>query len=298
MSKANRQQPERPADTVNDCPVPNGILLVIGGHENKQDQAERKVQEALGNPREILETFIRLTGKEAPVIEVVTTASSVGDEYFRDYKEAFTSLGVKQVGHIHHESRSEVPDDQLIARVQAADGIFFSGGNQLKLTSIYGGTAFLTAIKQRYIHERLVLAGTSAGAMAFSTPMIYAGSKSVQQLVGEIRITTGLEFLKDVCIDTHFVERGRFVRMAQVVASNPTCIGIGIEEDAALIVRNGTQAEVIGSGVVIIIEGFGITDSNILDFGSGDRVFIRDLNIQILARGNQYQIPRNNPPHI
>jgi cyanophycinase len=285
-------------DKISTCPVPNGILLVIGGHENKDGKAEKKVQERDGNPRIILETFIALTEKEAPVIEVVTSAGSEGAESFKDYKKAFSELGVEQVGHIHHDKRAEALGQDVLERISQADGVFFSGGDQLKLTSLYGGTPFLLGLKQRYIDERLVLAGTSAGAMAFSTPMIYAGNKAVQQIAGEVKITTGLEFLKDVCIDTHFVDRGRFVRMAQVIATNPTCIGLGVEEDTALVVRNGTETEVIGSGTVIVIEGFGITDSNILDFGKDEKLFIHDLNVKILAKGSRYNIPQNNPPHL
>jgi len=284
-------------DQKNTCPVPNGVLLVIGGHENKDGKAEKEVQEG-GHPREVLETFIRLTGKEAPVIEVITTASSEGQASFEDYKKVFDELGVKQIGHIHHGKRSEALRQDLLERISQADAVFFSGGDQLKLTSIYGGTQFLLRLKQRYIYDGLVLAGTSAGAMAFSTPMIYAGSKAAQQIAGEVRITTGLEFLKDVCIDTHFVDRGRFVRMAQVIATNPTSIGLGVEEDTALVVRNGIETEVIGSGIVIVIEGFRITDSNILNFGEDDKIAIDDLNVKLLAKGSRYTIPQHNPPHL
>jgi cyanophycinase len=285
-------------EQTNNCPVPNGILVIVGGHENKDGKAENKVQECNDSPREILEKFVNLAGGEECVIEVVTTASSEGDDSFNDYLKAFSELGVKQIGHIHHDGRSGALNDDLVERVNKADGIYFSGGDQLKLTSIYGGTKFLYQIKQRYIHQKLVLGGTSAGAMAMSTPMIYAGSKDVQQIAGEVKITTGLEFLKDVCIDTHFVDRGRFVRMAQVIATNPTCIGIGIEEDTAIIVKNGREAEVIGSGIVIVVEGFRINESNILDFGNDDRIQIQDLNVKLLAKGNRYNIPQNNPPHI
>jgi len=285
-------------EQLNSCPVPNGTLIIIGGHENKDGKAEKKVQEGDSKPREILEKFMSLAGGENCVIEVVTTASSDGDDSFNDYLKAFTELGVNQIGHIHHDQRSEALNEEIIERVNKADGIFFSGGDQLKLTSIYGGTKFLYQIKQRYIHQKLILAGTSAGAMAMSTPMIFAGSKEVQQIAGEIKITTGLEFLKDVCIDTHFVDRGRFVRMAQVIATNPTCIGIGIEEDTAIIVKNGREAEIIGSGVVIVVEGFRIKESNVVDFGSDDRIHIQDLNVKVLAKGSTYNIPQINPPHL
>src|SRR4051812_41397010 len=124
--------------------------------------------------------------------------------------------------------------------------------------------------------------------MAMSTPMIYAGNSEVQELGGMIKVTTGLEFLKDVCIDTHFVHRGRFVRMAQVVVTNPNCIGIGIEEDTAIIVCNGLDVEVVGTGTLIIIEGFEITEANIEEFTSNVPVKMRDLKMHILSDGEKY----------
>src|SRR5215208_3374581 len=146
-----------------------------------------------------------------------------------------------------------------------------------------GGTEFLTELKQRYFSHPIVIAGTSAGAMALSTPMIYAGNEEVQEIAGKIKVTLGLEFLKDVCIDTHFVHRGRFVRMAQVVVTNPTCIGIGIEADTAIIVRNGLEVQVVGTGLVIVIEGFHIAETNIDDFTSKKPVTIRDLRVHMLS---------------
>jgi cyanophycinase len=119
----------------------------------------------------------------------------------------------------------------------------------------------------------------------------------VQELGGEIKIAVGLEFLKDVCIDTHFVHRGRFVRMAQVVATNPTCIGIGIEENTAIIVRNGQEAEVIGTGLVIVLEGFDVTETSVEDFAKNKPFSIRNLCTHLLSSGNKYKIQQVNPPH-
>lgn len=283
---------------VSDCPVPKGILLVIGGSEAKSESPEKEVQKNSDDTLEILKTFIKLTEKESPVVEVITSGSGEGAESFADYESVFRELGVSKIGHFHHNSREEVLNDNWRKRVEQADAIFFSGGDQLKLTSRYGGTDFLVRLKERYVSERLILGGTSAGAMALSTPMIYAGNKDVQQITGEIRITTGLEFLKDVCIDTHFVDRGRFVRMAQVIATNPTCIGIGIEEDTAIVVRNGLDTEVIGSGIVVVINGFDILDSNVTDFGPDQKIFIKDLTVKLLARGYKYRLPEKNPRHV
>ncbi|RYZ26595.1 MAG: cyanophycinase [Chitinophagaceae bacterium] len=287
----------------NSCPVPKGILVVIGGAEEKllkQDEEGKddKMQEEEHEEQEVLKAFVGLMSrKESPLIEVVTTSSGDPEGSFNDYKKTFAGLGIRRVHQIHHNSRGEVLDDNLAKRVDEADAFFFTGGDQLKLTSIYGGTSFLTGLKNRYITDRVIIAGTSAGAMALSTPMIYAGNKDVQQIGGEIKITTGLEFLKDVCVDTHFVDRSRFVRMAQVVETNPTCIGLGIEENTAVIVRNGSDAEVIGGGMVIVIDGFHIRDTNIEEFTEKKIMSVRDLKVHILGKGQHYQIPQCNPPH-
>ncbi|WP_207429644.1 cyanophycinase [Pedobacter sp. SYSU D00535] len=285
---------------VNECPVPNGILVAIGGKENRGETPEKEVQQDNLQPLEVLGTFISAIKKENPKLEVVTTASSEGDALFEEYVNAFSTLNVTQIGRIHHEQREDVLKDEaaLVDRIREADAVFFTGGDQLRLTTIYGGTLFLMEIKQRYIREHFVIGGTSAGAMAMSTPMIYAGNKDVQQISGEIKITTGLEFLKDVCIDTHFVDRGRFVRMAQVIATNPTCIGIGIEEDTAIVIKNGIEGQVCGSGIVIIIDGHRISKSNVLDFGTGASISIRGLQVDLLSRGDRFVIPQTNPPHI
>src|ERR1700755_1510998 len=170
---------------VNTCPEPTGALLIIGGKEDKGEEVKQKQEEQKkarekkddaekDGRSEILKTFIQLTGKEDPAIEIITTASSEGDEIFKTYKEVFEELKITSIGHIHHALRKEVVEDKgLVGRVNKADAFFFTGGDQLVLTSLYGGSDFLTRLKERYIEEPIVVAGTSAGAMGMSTPMIY-----------------------------------------------------------------------------------------------------------------------------
>src|SRR3954464_11609499 len=167
-----------PQSNGNQCPVPSGILLIIGGAENKgEDEAKKKQTPSDFERLQVLTTFVKLTEKEDPSIEVITSASSQGVESFEDYRKAFDELKISYVGHIHHNSRNEVLNDAaVIERIERADAVFFAGGDQLKYTFNYGGTPFLTRLKERYIHEKVVIAGTSAGAMVLSTPMIYAGN--------------------------------------------------------------------------------------------------------------------------
>jgi cyanophycinase len=278
--------------------VPKGKLLVIGGKEDKGNHGDHPDNKEIKVRPEVLQTFIDLMPQKKKVIEVITSASREDvEDTFETYRKIFSQCGVTDIHHIHHSNRSEILQDDLIERLDRATGIFMAGGDQLLLTSIYGGTPFLTKLKQKYINENFVVAGTSAGAMAMSTPMIYAGSKQVEQLSGEVKVTTGLEFLKDVCIDTHFVNRGRFVRMAQVIATNPGCLGFGVEEDTAMIITNGVEAEVIGSGVVIIMEGFEISNTNLSNSNLKATISIRDIKVHILGKGDKYIIKQTNPPH-
>jgi len=260
----------------NSCPVPNGTLLVIGGKEDKDGQKSEKQHPQSYVPEEVLKSFITLIGKKNPNVYIITSGSAEGEQQFAEYKKTFADYGTMHLAHLHHDLRQNVTAQNLDDVVKNADAIFFTGGDQLKLTSLYGGTEFLAQLKNKYIFEKLVIAGTSAGAMALSTPMIYAGNNEKQQIAGAIKITVGLEFLKDVCVDTHFIDRGRFIRLAQVIGTNPTCIGIGIEEDSAIIVRNGKEVEVIGSGLVTVIEGTNMSQANISSFSENLLVSIRD----------------------
>lgn len=283
---------------VNTCPKPTGTLLIIGGKEGKDGEDPKHHDKPDDyDPMAILKAFAGLIKDKEAAVEVVTTGSTLGKETFAEYKKNFHELGLRKINHVHHRTRKELLEDDLSARLKKCAAVFFAGGDQLTLTAIYGGSPFLSIVKERYIYDKLIIAGTSAGAMALSTPMIYAGRKEIEQLGGEIKVTTGLEFLKDVCVDTHFVHRGRFVRMAQVLASNPTCIGMGIDEDTAMIIRNGTEAEVLGSGVIIVIEAFQMAYSNIDEAGNKQPISIRDLKVHLLGRGDKYEIPQMNPPH-
>ncbi|HEY8971517.1 MAG TPA: cyanophycinase [Puia sp.] len=286
-------------DTSQECPTPNGILVIIGGKEDKGGGAapgREKPDGLVGD--QILKEFVRLISKDHAVIEVVTSGSDEGPATFAEYRKVFQDLGQQHIGHIHHNSRDEIlKDNSILERIEKLDALFIAGGDQLELTAMYGGTQFLTRLKQRYIREHIIIAGTSAGAMALSTPMIYAGNEEVQQVSGEIKVTTGFEFLKDVCVDTHFVHRSRFVRLAQVIATNPGCIGLGIEEDTAVVIRNGVEAAIVGSGTIFRIEGFNIGQANMQNFMDKKPFSVRNLSVDILASGDKFTIPQKNPAH-
>jgi cyanophycinase len=166
----------------------------------------------------------------------------------------------------------------------------FSGGNQLRLSSIFGGTQFLDILKQRYHEEHFVIGGTSAGAMAMSNTMIYEGSADKAHLKGEVKITTGLGFVQNVIIDSHFDKRGRFNRLAQAVAANPGAIGVGIGEDTGVVVTDGHHLKTIGSGTVIIIDGRNIDYNNIADIRIGQPISVENIIVHIMSSGDVYNL--------
>ena len=166
--------------------------------------------------------------------------------------------------------------------------MLFSGGNQMRLSATFGGTDFIKIVHRRYQEEKFVIAGTSAGAMAMSTTMIYEGNATRAHLKGEVKISTGLGFLNGVIIDSHFEKRGRFGRLSQAVATNPSSIGIGLGEDTGMLITEGNLMEAIGSGLVIIIDGHNIRHSNIADIPEGNPISIENLVVHFCEKGNGY----------
>jgi cyanophycinase len=161
----------------------------------------------------------------------------------------------------------------------------------MRLTSTFGGTEILDIIQHRYQNEAgFLVAGTSAGAMAMSNTMIYEGNASRAHLKGEVRITTGLGFMDDVIFDSHFEKRGRFGRLAQAIAANPSCIGVGLGEDAGMLITDGNRMEAIGSGLVMILDGHEIRYSNIADIPDGNPISLENLQVHFCEKGNGYLV--------
>jgi cyanophycinase len=272
--------------------LPKGKLISVGGAEDKGTDLEQGFIERnrlnffeLG----ILKRLVDEVGGTDKRIEVITTASSIPVEVGENYLSAFGKIGCTNVGIMDIRKREDVLNSEYITRVKVADGIMFSGGDQLKLTSIFGGSEIYDVLHHRYFNEAtFVIAGTSAGAMAMSNTMIYQGKSELAHLKGEVKITTGLAFIGNVIIDSHFDKRGRFNRLAQAVASNPQCTGIGLGEDTGVIVTHGNHLEVVGSGAVVIVDGKDIRHSNITDVGMGEPIAVENLRVNILVRGNQY----------
>lgn len=270
-----------------------GKLVIIGGAVNKGSFSEldfdQNVEKNLNFfERGILRKIIdesRL--KEDSVIEIITTASQIPQIVGSEYKKAFEYLGVKTVNVLDIQNREQANSDAIVARANAADVVMFTGGDQLRLTSILGGTRFHDAILIKYLETDFLYAGTSAGAAAASENMIYQGSSGEALLKGEIKTTQGLGFINDVIIDTHFVQRGRIGRLFQAVVSNPRTLGIGLGEDTGLFIDKNVMTAV-GSGLVILVDGRFIKDTNLTKIQLGEPISIENLVVNVLSRNDEY----------
>ena len=269
-----------------------GKLIAIGGAEDKGTDLEiGKIQRNNLNFFElgILSRIVDEAGGPLSRIEVITTASTIPYEVGDNYLNAFGKIGCTNIGVMHIRNRADVINPEFLQRIATCNGVMFSGGNQLRLSSTFGGTAFLQTILDRYENESsFVVAGTSAGAMAMSNTMIYEGNATRAHLKGEVKITTGLGFMHNVIFDSHFEKRGRFARLAQAVAANPSCIGIGLGEDTGMIITGGNKMEGIGSGLVMIVDGHDILHSNIADIPDGNPISIENLKVHFCEHGNGY----------
>ncbi|MEZ5047524.1 MAG: cyanophycinase [Chitinophagaceae bacterium] len=273
--------------------IPKGILIPIGGAEDKGSDLEVGIinRNNLNFFEEGILKRIVVESKhhDKSRIEVITTASTIPIEVGENYIQAYKKLNCNNVGLLHIRNREDVLNEEYIERVKQADVIMFSGGNQMRLTTIFGGTTILSILHDRYLHEDgFIIAGTSAGAMAMSNTMIYEGNAANAHLKGAVKVTTGLAFMKDVIFDSHFVKRGRFSRLAQAVAANPSCIGIGLGEDTGLFIKDGNCMEAIGSGMIIIIDGHQIRHTNIADLNDGKSISVEHIIVHFLAKADKY----------
>lgn len=273
--------------------IPKGKLIAIGGAEDKGTDLEvGEIHRDNLNFFElgILRRIAEEAGGSNARIEVVTTASTIPYEVGENYLNAFGKIGCTNIGLMNIRSRDTVNDSDYMKRIRKCDCVMFSGGNQMRLTAVFGGTEFLKIITRRYMEENFVAAGTSAGAMAMSSTMIYEGNATRAHLKGEVKTTAGIGFIDSVIFDSHFEKRGRFGRLAQVVSANPRCIGIGLGEDTGMLITQGNRMEAIGSGLVIIIDGHEIGHTNIADIPEGNPLSVENLKVHFCARGNGYLI--------
>ncbi|MDQ2720854.1 MAG: cyanophycinase [Bacteroidota bacterium] len=272
--------------------IPRGKLFAIGGAEDKGVDLEKGVMLRsnlnffeLG----ILRRIVDEAGGPSIRMEVITTASMIPNEVGENYLNAFGKIGCTNVGLMPIRNRADAMQGEYLKRIKNCDAIMFSGGNQLRLSATFGGTEFLEIALNRYNEEEnFVVAGTSAGAMAMSNTMIYEGNATTAHLKSEVKITTGLGFMDDVIFDSHFEKRGRFGRLAQAIATNPSAVGIGLGEDTGMFIKDGNSMEAIGSGLVMIIDGHDIGHSNIADIPDGNPISVENIKVHFCEKRNGY----------
>lgn len=273
-----------------------GKLVIIGGAVDKGSFTETDLDKNASKNLNFFEEGIlkrildESKHKKESRIEVITTASKIPREIGPEYVKALNYLGAQNVDVLHIEKREQTSEVEILERLKAADVVMFTGGDQLRLTSILGGTPFDEILLDKYRNEEFIYAGTSAGAAAASNNMIYQGSSSEALLKGEVKISSGLGLIDGVIIDTHFVQRGRIGRLFQAVVGNPKVLGIGLGEDTGLLITHGKKMEAIGSGLVILVDGREIKDTNLTQVELGQPISISHLVTHVMSKYDTFDL--------
>ncbi|MGY0559315.1 cyanophycinase [Luteimonas sp. A277] len=253
-----------------------GWIIPIGGAEDKDT-----------NPR-ILERFVELSGGDQADIVVIPTASRLKETGTR-YEELFKAMGVASVEVMDFDTRRDCQEPGRIERLARASGIFFTGGNQLRLSTILGGTDVARTVRQRNA-QGVTVAGTSAGAGFLSEHMVAFGKEGSSPRASSVRLAPGLGLTNRFIIDQHFRERDRLGRLSAALAYNPFAIGIGLDEDTAAFLAPDDTLEVEGSGSVTVIDAHDLQFSSIAHADEDDPVCMLGLGVHILIAGATFNL--------
>lgn len=256
-----------------------GHLLIIGGNEDKNGKCR------------ILKRFVEMAGGRNARLAVLTTATEYPREVGNEYRSLFRDIGAQEATVLYIDDRGTANDKQRVNELLAATGIFITGGDQLRLTSILGGSEADAAIREAYLNGTII-AGTSAGASVMSDTMIVEGDSSDTPKKFNLGMAHGMGLLQEVVIDQHFAQRGRINRILAAVAQNPLIIGVGIDEDTAIVVSPDEKFEVIGSQTVTIADGKHIRYSNISESKPADPLALTNVVLHVLPAGYGYDLRR------
>lgn len=259
-------------------------MILIGGHEARDG----------GGERTILKEVSRRVGRAGGRLAIVTVATGRPTELGKLYTRAFKDLGVTQVEVLNVRSREEAEDESAARRVSRASAVFFTGGDQLRMTSLIGDSLLLARIRRMY-EEGATVAGTSAGAAAMPETMLISGPGDQSDKLSAIGMAPGLRFVSAVVIDSHFAERGRFARLLGAVAQNPGNLGLGIDEDTAVIIEGDSSFRVIGTGAVYVVDGSDISYSSLSEERAEGVLSIFNVKLHVLGSGNRYHLARREP---
>lgn len=260
-------------------------ILIIGGAEDKL------------NERHILRKFMELSGGKDASILIVPVPSDFPVVTATLYKNIFENLGIGKIKILDAASRKEILNVDEKKLLKDITGVFLTGGDQMRLSSILGGTKFLFELKE-CIKKGITIAGSSAGASSMSSTMIVRGEPKVQPLKDSIRLCPGLGILKNIIIDQHFTERSRLSRLITAISYNPNNLGIGIDENTAVHIRKNGILEVLGSGTVTVVDGSGITYNTISEVQESEPFSVMGLQINILSSSVKYDIYNRKPVEI
>ncbi|WP_031427031.1 cyanophycinase [Flavimarina sp. Hel_I_48] len=269
-----------------------GILIPIGGNENK-GIATKEIYNTEKIEDSILARIVSESGGRDAMILIIPTASSIPDEVVKNYLDAFAELYCSNVQVVDIRKREDSASTTFLDLAEKADCILFSGGNQSEITQKIGGTKFHKILQRRYNNDGLVIAGTSAGAMCMSREMITGGKSKEAFLKGAVGMSKGMSFVPSLIIDSHFIRRGRFGRLAEAVARFPKLIGVGLAENTGLVIKNCNSVEVIGSGMVIIFDPSALTNNTESLVEKRSPMSITNLKTHILSKGDTFNIDRH-----
>lgn len=258
-----------------------GTLIIIGGHEDRDPEGHRTI---------LREVAKRVDGGK---LVLATVASHKPEGYYDDYQKAFADLGLGDLVELYVEDRTEASDQEKLSVIDDAAAIFFSGGDQLRITSQIGDTSIEAKVRSLFERGGLI-AGTSAGASVMSDTMLVKGTSSETHRIGDLHMSPGLGLMRDVIIDQHFAERGRFGRLLGAVAHNPRVLGIGIDEDTAAVVQ-GDQFHVIGSGAVYVVDGEHVSHSNVAEARPERVLSMHDVRVHVLGTGDGFDLKHRKP---
>lgn len=258
-----------------------GKLIIIGGAEDKEGECE------------ILKKVVELAGGENAKIVIMTTATEHPREVGSLYRKIFKKLGVENIEIVNIDSRKDASNEDYVASIEKATCIFFTGGDQLRITSLLGGTKAYDALR-RALNRGVLLVGTSAGASAMSSNMIVQGPDDDAPKYCTLKMAPGLGILDEVIIDQHFAQRGRIGRLLVAVAQNPHMLGVGIDEDTAIIV-DGESFEVIGSQTVTVVDGIYLSYTNVSELMPQEPLALMDIKLHILPKGYGLNLSTRKP---
>jgi cyanophycinase len=251
-----------------------GRLMAIGGGEDKENDCR------------VLKEFVRLIGDEKANLVVMTTATNKPEEVAEEYIDVFKRLGVKKIQAIDVSRRADAMHPESIEAIKEATGLYFTGGNQLHITSLMGGTELQKIILERY-RKDLIIGGTSAGAAMMGNSMIISGDSNENPRSGGVEIAPGTDLIIGCMIDTHFSQRGRHGRLLAAVAHYPQDFGFGIDENTAMIVDKD-HFTVFGEGAVTVIDGGAMTYTDVPYCHEGESIALADVRIHVLSDGYKF----------